>query len=405
MSTLHPTLHLCCIHPAATPCPPWYQQSTDGRGGVGDGVLQGDGVPQADHEAEHDAVDEGSGDEVEVPNDEEDEARFHEDPLVAAGIVVAWGGGEWRLSTETAQRRVAGTGHLGTAPEEVTRQWGQGGGRVAAAGSPDMQTTAPAGSPGVRAMVQGQQPWEWAPLMGAGRLPQHVPGRSGAPRGNKGAAPHGRPPQRWAWAPSALMSRGSSTGLFPRRDWGSPQLLSEQCRAALPPCLSFPCRRHSWSHRQGSDTSHRDYHTRPRLTHLTHLQPAGIRPSEPLGTPRTCSLLSPCTGGQSHRGPHATGQAQSWDEATEPLACCTQLRLRFPSDQLLDEQSNNSTFACLRRGEARPHPHPCAPLAALHRAVLRPAGLHPVPGSLVPHGETPLATSCPAKHHVCLKLP
>lgn len=204
MSTLHPTLHLCCIHPAATPCPPWYQQSTDGRGGVGDGVLQGDGVPQADHEAEHDAVDEGSGDEVEVPNDEEDEARFHEDPLVAAGIVVAWGGGEWRLSTETAQRRVAGTGHLGTAPEEVTRQWGQGGGRVAAAGSPDMQTTAPAGSPGVRAMVQGQQLWEWAPLMGAGRLPQHVPGRSGAPRGNKGAAGNSPP-----WTATPALGLGS----------------------------------------------------------------------------------------------------------------------------------------------------------------------------------------------------
>jgi len=34
-------------------------------------------------------VDEGAGDEVEVPDDEEDEARFHEDPSVAAGIEVA----------------------------------------------------------------------------------------------------------------------------------------------------------------------------------------------------------------------------------------------------------------------------------------------------------------------------
>lgn len=75
-------------------------------------------------------MDEGAGDEVEVPNDEEDEPRLHEDPLVAAGIEVPWGRGERRAGQGGCT--VWGDQHqvisptlapqawtLGTAPEDV----------------------------------------------------------------------------------------------------------------------------------------------------------------------------------------------------------------------------------------------------------------------------------------------
>lgn len=41
---------------------------------------------------------------------------------------------------------------------------------VAAAGSPGMQTTTPASSPGTGAAARGQQPWGQAFLMGLGLL-------------------------------------------------------------------------------------------------------------------------------------------------------------------------------------------------------------------------------------------
>lgn len=69
--------------------PPRYQQRSNDRGAVGDPVVQGGGIAGSEHEAQDGAVDESRGDEAEVPDDEEDEPRFHQHLSVAAGIQVA----------------------------------------------------------------------------------------------------------------------------------------------------------------------------------------------------------------------------------------------------------------------------------------------------------------------------
>lgn len=71
-------------------------------------------------------------------------------------------------------------------------------------------------------------------------------------------------------------------------------------------------------------------HTRTRLTHLTHLHRAGIRPSEPLGVPR---LVAGSFGVPTWLGRVRT-RTRTGTGLQELLTSCTPLLLLFLSDQL-----------------------------------------------------------------------
>lgn len=210
-------------------------------------------------------------------------------------------------------------------------------------GSPGMQTTGPASSPGTGAKVWGQWP-RGQGTCGAPRSEEEALGEQLSPNGSSRAG---------FWHPAL---RGVTVGLFslwnPLTSPSSPpnpfpdpipvpQLLS------LPPCLSFPCRRAQM------EPSCCDPHTRAGLTSLAHLHRARISPPEPLDAPGSCPALSP--------GP--VGSIGVWEEAgpghqshPEPPSCCSNsCQTSSPG------QRDNSTFSCLS--------HPCPPLAAKPAAV------------------------------------